>query len=214
VETYRPKSFDGIVGQPLIVNKIKQNVRAQNITNMIFAGPNGTGKTTTAMTIANELYGDDKIGSFKEVNASDKTKRGIEFVSTEILTFMRTLPLSMNVPYKLLLLEEADNLTREAQEAMRRPLEKYNRNCRVIMTVNYPERLIPAIHSRFATYNFSPINNTSLIKRLKHIAETEGIKFSERQYEKIAEKVNGDLRKGIGLMQNMQSDTSDMFGIF
>jgi replication factor C small subunit len=213
VEAYRPRSFDEIVGQPLVINKIKQNLFARNITNMIFSGPNGTGKTTTALAIANELYGDKKVGCFKEINASDKTKRGIDFVSAELVPFLRTLPLYDTAPFKLLLLEEADNLTREAQESLRRPLEKYNNNCRVIMTVNYPQRLIPAIKSRFTTYPFTPIQNSSLIRRLKHIADREGITFSEKQYQNIAERVKGDLRFGIGLLQNMQVDTSDMFGV-
>lgn len=214
VELYRPQNFDEIVGQPLIINKIKQNLYTKNITNMMFSGPNGTGKTTTALAIAKHLFGNDLVGNFKEVNASDKTKRGIEFVSKEIIPYLRHTPLTVSAPFKLLLLEEADSLTTEAQQALRRPLEKYNKNTRIIMTVNYPDNIINAIKSRFIEYEFSPIGNSSLIRRLKYIAENEGIDFTEKQYGKIAEKVGGDLRKGVNILQNMQADTSDFSGVF
>lgn len=214
MEKYRPRKFDEIVGQPLVINKIKQNLSNRNITNIILSGPNGTGKTTTALAIARDIFDNNFIGNFKEVNASEKTKRGIEFVSKEIIPFLKYSPIDPTAPFRLLLLEEADNLTQDAQASLRRPMEKHNQNCRVIMTVNYPDRIIPAIRSRCTEYEFKPINKDSMKSRLKFIADMEGISFTEKQYEAIAKKVDGDLRKGIGLMQNMQVDTSDFEGIF
>lgn len=214
VETYRPKRFDEIVGQPLVINKIKQNIHTKNITNMILSGPNGTGKTTTALAIARAIFGGQLIGNFKEINASEKDKRNVDFVSKDIIPYLRNRPLTCNAPFRILLLEEADNLTKDAQKALRRPFEKHNRNCRVIMTVNYPDRIIPAIQSRFTTYEFTQIEKGSLVRRLRNIAEREGISFTERQYEKIAEKSGGDMRKGINYLQNMQLDTSDFSGVF
>jgi len=214
VERYRPNELGKIVGQPLIINKIRQNISAGNITNMIFSGPNGTGKTTTALVVGKAFFGNQLIGNFKEVNASEKSNRGIEFVSKEIIPFMREGALNFYAPFKILLLEEADNLTADAQAALRRPFEKYNQNCRVIMTVNYLEKIIPAIQSRFTVYEFQPINKDALIRRLHDISLNENLALHEKQYDSIADKVKGDLRKGIGILQNLQVDASDMNGVF
>ncbi len=215
VERHRPYTLDDVVGQPLIINKLKQVLSTLNFTNLLFAGPNGTGKTTTALIIPRMICGGDNVsGVFKEINASSQKWRSINVVDSFIIPFMRTAPLSANAPFRILLLEEADSLTIDAQKALRRPLEKYNHNCRVIMTVNYPDKIIDAISSRCTRYDFEPIAEDSMINRLKCISMSEEIHFTEHQYKYIAGMVNGDLRKAINIMQNLQVDTNDCTGVF
>ena len=178
-------------------------------------GPPGTGKTTTAYAMAYTIYGKENlVGNFKEINASEQRNRGIEAVEKIIKPFVSTLPMSRSTPYRTLLLEEADSLTPDMMRALRRIMEKYNHNCRFLLTVNNIDAISDAIKSRCTEYAFKPISVDATISRLRYIATLEEIHFSEVQYKKIAEKVDGDLRKGIGLMQNMQIDTSNFSGIF
>lgn len=214
-EVYRPQRLDDVVGQPLIINKLKQVISTGNFTNLMFSGPNGNGKTTSALAIAKTFYGaDNLVSNFKEINASSQKWRSINVVDKIVVPFMQTRPLDPRVPFKILLLEEADSLTPDAQRALRRPIEKYNNLTRIIMTVNYPDNLIDAIKSRFTRFDFEPINQESLVNRLKYISSMEGIRFSDAQYNKICEIVDGDLRKAVNLLQSMQVDTSDLSGVF
>ncbi len=215
VEKYRPQTFGDIVGQPLIVNKIKQNVAVRNITNLLLYGPPGNGKTTCAYIIARAILGEDKLmGAFKEINASDQENRGIDVVTKKIKPFVKSLPLFSNTPFRILLLDEADSLTPEAQAALRRTMEKYNRNCRFILTANNVEAIIPAIRSRCTEYEFKFIDRQAMIRHLEYISMLEDLSFTERQFGDIAKRASGDLRKGINILQNMQVDTSDYSGVF
>jgi len=214
-ERYRPMTLDDIVGQPLMINKLKQTISTGNFTNFMLSGPNGTGKTSTAYAIASKvLNGHLDGGNFKEINASEQKWRSINVVDAVIMPFLKTMPLVPSGPFKILLLEEADNLTKDAQKAMRRPFELYNNRTRIIMTVNYPDNIIDAIQSRFTRYDFEPIEETSMINRLKEICQEENIRFTDSQYRNIVKTVNGDMRKAVNIMQNMQVDTSDLGGIF
>ena len=214
-ERYRPKRLDEIVGQPLIINKLKQAISTGNITNYMFSGPNGTGKTTAAYAVANGLFdGELGKGNFKMINASEQRWRSINVVDKVIIPFMRTRPVFTDIPFKLLLLEEADNLTKDAQKALRVPFEKYNNLCRIIATVNYPDNLIPAISSRFTRFDFTPIESGAMVNRLREISQHEEISFTKEQYNSIVDKVDGDLRKAVNILQNMKVDTSDFNGVF
>src|SRR5271157_4629560 len=128
-EKYRPKTLDDVIGQAEIVERMKAYVKTRNIPHMLFAGPAGIGKTTVALALANDLFKENVGGSFLELNASDE--RGIEIVRGRIKDFARTLPLS-DVPFKIILLDEADALTPDAQHAMRRTMELFSGATRFI----------------------------------------------------------------------------------
>ena len=149
IEKYRPKSFEEFVGQDIIVNRIKSFVENNNIPHLIFAGSPGTGKTTLALIIARSLFGENWRENFLELNSSDD--RGINVVRETIKDFARTRPMS-NVPYKIILLDESDALTREAQHALRRTMENYSNTCRFILSCNYSSKLIDPIVSRCAIF--------------------------------------------------------------
>ena len=177
IEKYRPKSFEEFVGQDIIVNRIKSFVENNNIPHLIFAGSPGTGKTTLALIIARSLFGENWRENFLELNSSDD--RGINVVRETIKDFARTRPMS-NVPYKIILLDESDALTREAQHALRRTMENYSNTCRFILSCNYSSKLIDPIVSRCAIFRFKPLTKEDVFAILKKID----------YYVKISAKIN------------------------
>jgi len=197
-EKYRPQTLEDVVGQIEIVNRLKSFVQNKTLQNLLFAGPAGTGKTTCAMAIARELFGDNWRGNFLELNASDE--RGIDVVRVKVKDFARTRPLG-DVPYKIIYLDESDALTREAQQALRRTMEDYTRTCRFILACNYNSKIIDPIKSRCAFFRFLPISQDELKTRLNLIADKESLKISDDGMEATLEIAGGDLRHAINLLQ-------------
>ena len=133
VDKFRPKTFAEIIGQDYFVKRIKAFIDSKNLPHLLFAGSPGTGKTTTALVVARELYGKDGIrGNFLELNASDD--RGIDVIRNQIKEFAKLKSLA-NIPYKVICLDEADSLTKDAQQALRRTMEKYSASCRLFWRV-------------------------------------------------------------------------------
>ena len=141
-EKYRPKKFEEMVGQEEIIKRVKALTTSLNIPHLLFAGPAGTGKSTLALIIVKELFAESWRENYLELNASDE--RGIDVVRQKVKDFARTKALG-DVPFKVIFLDEADALTREAQQALRRTMENYTSTCRFVMSCNYSSKILDPI---------------------------------------------------------------------
>ncbi len=197
-EKYRPKFLKDVVGQEKITERMTAYVKDKNLPHLLFAGPAGTGKTTTALCLAREFFGENFREGFLELNASDE--RGIDVVRGKIKEFARTMPIIMD--FKLIFLDEADALTTDAQQALRRTMEQYTKTCRFILSCNYSSKLIDPIQSRCAVFRFRKIQRTVINEHLKKILSIEKIKYTDDGINAITEISEGDVRKAINILQS------------
>ncbi|MEB3759593.1 MAG: replication factor C small subunit [Desulfurococcales archaeon] len=198
VEKYRPRSLDEIVNQEEIVNRLKTFVKNKNMPHLLFAGPAGTGKTTAAHALAHDLYGEYYRQYMLELNASDE--RGIGVIREKVKEFARSRT-PPDIPFKIILLDEADNMTADAQQALRRLMELYSVSTRFILIANYPSKIIDPIQSRCAFFRFQPLKKDDIVGRLKYIADNEGVEYDPEALETIYEISEGDMRKAINVLQ-------------
>lgn len=199
VDKYRPKSFADIVGQEYFVKRIKAFLESKNLPHLLFAGSPGTGKTTTALVIARELYGENGIrGNFLELNASDD--RGIDVIRNQIKEFAKLKSLA-DVPYKIICLDEADSLTKEAQQALRRTMERYSASCRFVLACNEISKLIDPIQSRCVIFKFKPLQENELKELVERIEKEEKLKVDSDAKDLLVKISKGDLRKVVNTMQ-------------
>lgn len=196
-EKYRPMKLKEIVGQDSIVERFEAYVKVGSMPHLLFAGPAGSGKTTAALCIAREIFGDIK-NDFLELNASDE--RGIDVVRTKIKDFARTR--SIVGDFKIIFLDEADALTPEAQNALRRTMENYTQTCRFILSCNYSSKIIEPIQSRCAIFRFKRISRDAIRKRLKEILEKEKVKFTDEGLHAVIYLSEGDMRQAVNLLQS------------
>jgi len=201
-EKYRPKKLDGIVDQKEIVERLKSFAKSRNVPHCIFAGPPGTGKTTAALCLARDLYGDVYREHLMELNASDE--RGIDVVRETVKTFARMKSIG-EIPFKILILDEADNMTSDAQQALRRTMERFTETCRLIMCANYSGKIIEPIQSRCAPFRFTYLPREEHDYYLKDIAAKEKVKLTTEGLDAIFEVCGGDLRKATNTLQSAAS---------
>jgi replication factor C small subunit len=201
-EKYRPKSLNNIINQKEIVDRLRSFVNAKNVPHCIFAGPPGTGKTTAALCLARDLYGKGYREHLMELNASDE--RGIKIVRETVKTFARTRSIG-EIPFKILILDEADNMTSDAQQALRRTMERFTETCRFIMIANYSGKIIEPLQSRCAPFRFSYMSQEDQDRYLRNIIQEEKVKILDEGYDAIFEVSGGDLRKATNTLQAASS---------
>jgi replication factor C small subunit len=187
-----------MVGQQDIVKRVKSLVNAMNIPHLLFAGPAGIGKSTLALIVVKELFKDKWKENYLELNASDE--RGIDVVRQKVKDFARTKALG-NVPFKVIFLDEADALTREAQQALRRTMENYTNTCRFIMSCNYSSKILDPIQSRCVVFRFKLLEKKDVAEVIRKISTKENIQIDEEGISAIYEMGEGDCRRAINLLQ-------------
>ncbi len=198
-EKYRPKRLDEMVGQEEVIRRLKAYAEKKEMPNLLFAGPPGTGKTTAAIALAREIFGDTFEQNFLELNASDE--RGIQVVRETIKEFARTLPFG-GAKFKIIFLDEADALTADAQHALRRTMEKYAATSRFILSCNYSSKIIEPIQSRCALFRFKPLSEEQIKQRLLYIAKNEHLQIDEKALDAIIYVSEGDMRRAINILQS------------
>lgn len=212
VEKYRPKDLTDITAQDHAVNILQKSLkRSSNLPHMLFYGPPGTGKTSTILALAKELYGPELYKSrVLELNASDE--RGISIVREKVKNFARLTisnPTKEDLekypcpPYKIIILDEADSMTNDAQSALRRTMETYSTVTRFCLICNYITRIIDPLASRCSKFRFKPLNSDSALQRLSYIAKQEDVQYDTPEVlQDILKISNGDLRKAITFLQS------------
>ena len=198
IEKYRPSNLSEVVGQTPITSRLKNYVKERSMPHLLFAGPAGTGKTTCALALAKELFGELWKHNLHELNASDE--RGIDVVRGKIKEFARTAPLGED-GFKIIFLDEADALTGAAQAALRRTMEKYSRTCRFVMSCNFSSKIIGPIQSRCAVFRFRPLKAEDVERYLKFVAVKEELNIDKEAYESLTYLAQGDLRRAINGLQ-------------
>jgi replication factor C small subunit len=198
IEKYRPRRLEDMVGQKDIVVRLQSYVKSGTLPHLLFTGSAGIGKTTAAVALAREFFGEAWQMNFREMNASDE--RGIDVVRNQIKQFARTSPLAGS-SFKILFLDEADALTPDAQAALRRTMETYAQTCRFILSCNYSSKIIDPIQSRCAIYRFRPLDKTAIAKEIHRIARSENLTVTDDAIQAITYIAQGDMRKAINALQ-------------
>jgi replication factor C subunit 2/4 len=206
----RPKSLSDVAAQDHTISVLKRTLQSNNLPHMLFYGPPGTGKTSTVLALAKELYGPELMKSrVLELNASDE--RGISIVREKVKNFARTAVSNSTSaqadkypcpPYKIIILDEADSMTQDAQSALRRTMETYTKITRFCLICNYVTRIIDPLASRCSKFRFKPLDQENAKARLTEIAELEGVKCEPGVIDTLIKVSDGDLRRAITYLQS------------
>ncbi len=206
-EKYRPQNFEEVKGQIEIVKRVKAFVEKKNMPHLMFAGPAGVGKSTLALVIARQLFGDTRHENFLELNASDE--RGIDVVRSKVKDFARTRSIG-NVPFKIIFLDECDALTRDAQQALRRTMENYTATTRFVLSCNYSSKIIDPIQSRCTLFRFRPLEKEEVFKIIDNISTKENITLDDETKEALYTVSHGDCRRVENILQSCAAVTSNI----
>ena len=200
VEKYRPTKLSDLINQKETVSSLKSLLKNQSeIPHLLFSGNAGVGKTTTALCLSREILGDRFNDYVLELNASDE--RGINMVRERVKKFSRFAGLDTEIPFKIIILDEADEMTSDAQTALRRIIEDTAKYCRFILIANNISKIIAPIQSRCAVFKFTKIDEKEISTYLKSLATKEKVKIDEKSLKSIADFSGGDLRQSINLLQ-------------
>lgn len=199
VEKYRPQKLSEVVNQTEIIGSLEALIKdPTDMPHLMFSGSAGVGKTTTALCITRQILGEHAKDYTLELNASDE--RGIGMVREKVKKFSRFAGMA-DVPFKIIILDEADEMTSDAQTALRRIIEDTAKNCRFILIANNISKIIDPIQSRCATFKFTAVPEEDVIARLEEIVKKEKIKADKKGLKAIYEYSEGDLRHAVNLMQ-------------
>lgn len=206
VEKYRPRQVKDVAYQDEVVRTLTNTLETGNLPHLLFYGPPGTGKTTTALAIAHQLFGPELYKTrVLELNASDD--RGINVVRTKIKDFA-AVAVGSGVsgypcpPFKIIILDEADSMTEDAQNALRRTMETYSKVTRFCFICNYVSRIIEPLASRCAKFRFKPLLQDILTSRIQHICQEEGLDLDSEALATLSRISEGDLRRAITYLQS------------
>ncbi|KAK4773271.1 hypothetical protein SAY87_028290 [Trapa incisa] len=202
VEKYRPQSLADVAAHRDIVDTIDRLTSENRLPHLLLYGPPGTGKTSTILAVARKLYGSQYHNMILELNASDD--RGIDVVRKQIQDFASTQSFSFSgkSSVKLVLLDEADAMTKDAQFALRRVIEKYTKSTRFALICNHVNKIIPALQSRCTRFRFAPLDRPHVIDRLKHVIAAERLEVTENGLEALVRLCSGDMRKALNILQS------------
>ncbi|MFP4116539.1 MAG: replication factor C small subunit [Candidatus Aenigmatarchaeota archaeon] len=201
-ERYRPDTLDDIVNHEHVVERLKAFVEDESLPHLLFTGPAGTGKSASSLAIAKDLFGDKWRNNVLELNASDT--RGIDIIRNQVKDFARSKAVG-DVPFKIIILDEADALTPEAQHALRRTMENYTETARFILICNYSSKIIDPIRSRCSIFRFPRLEREDASGLLRSICKKEDVSYDEEGLEAIFSVTRGDLRKSINLLQSVSA---------
>ena len=196
-EEFRPLRLDEVIGHKEVIIRLKAFAEAKNSLEFLFSGPPASGKTTTAIAFVRDLFGDDWERNFTELNASDE--RGIDVVRNKIKDFARNSP--VNAPFKIIFLDEVDELTKAAQGALRRTIEKYSNTCRFILSCNYDNKLIPPIKSRLMSFHFAGLNDSDMKNLAYRVIRAKKLSMPDEAVDLLVELSDKDTRTVLNTLQ-------------
>jgi len=210
IEKYRPRKLDDVAHQEEVISTLKRTISSGNLPHLLLYGPPGTGKTSTILAMARELYGPELMKKrVLELNASNE--RGIDVIRHKVKEFAQvavgsrdSVPGFPCPPFKIIILDEADSMTKDAQSALRRTMEQYAKVTRFAIICNYVSRIIEPITSRCAKFRYKPLSADSMTGRLKTIATAEGITLPDETFRALVDLSEGDMRKSITVLQSAQ----------
>jgi replication factor C small subunit len=203
VEKYRPEQLDEIVGNEEVVARMKDFASDAEMPNIMFAGPQGTGKTALTTALGREIYGDDWRSNMLELNASDE--RGIDTVRDRIKSFARTDTVGDH-DFKIVFLDEVDSTTKDAQSALRRVMEDYSDKTRFVLSCNYPNKIIPPIQSRCAVFRIGRLSDEDIRQIVTRVITQEEIEAEDEAIDALVNEAGGDARKAINTLQSTVLD--------
>jgi len=214
-EKFRPKNLDEIAYQTEVVAALRRSLETANLPHLLFYGPPGTGKTSTILAVARELYGPTLMKQrVMELNASDE--RGIDVVRHKVKNFAKVAVGTANLdpdypcpPFKILVLDEADSMTRDAQSALRRTMERWSQVTRFCLICNYVSRIIAPVTSRCAKFRFQRLPSEHINKKLRAICKSEGLQADDDTFSMLEDVSGGDLRKAITFLQSSSLMTGE-----
>ena len=204
IEKYRPSTLDDILYHDQIRASLKTFIEKKCLPHLLFYGPPGTGKTSTIMACAKELYGNYISTMMLELNASDD--RGIEVVRTKIKEFVTAQSVlcsdeKKNI-FKMVILDETDAMTSDAQAILRKVVEQYTLTTRFCLICNYIQNIDPALQSRCTRFRFAPLDKPNMIKKIKQVASLENLNINNTGINTLIKRSSGDVRKILNILQS------------